>query len=92
MTKLIRTKIGKFSLENAYREKEISDDSVLLSVEKIFDYPALDVTDEECFKMKNGIKLNKEIPEGYYSIYNSGEYKGIGISADGILKRFRYFN
>ncbi len=92
MTKLIRTKIGKFSLENAYREKEISDDSVLLSVEKIFDYPALDVTDEEYFKMKNGIKLNKEIPEGYYSIYNNGEYKGIGISADGILKRFRYFN
>ena len=92
MTKLIRTKIGKFSLENAYREKEISDDSVLLSVEKIFDYPALDVTDEECFKMKNGIKLNKEIPVGYYSIYNNGEYKGIGISADGILKRFRYFN
>ena len=42
--------------------------------------------------MKNGIKLNKEIPVGYYSIYNNGEYKGIGISADGILKRFRYFN
>ena len=92
MTKLIRTKIGKFSLENAYREKEISDESVLLSVENVFDYPAVNITDDEYFKMKNGIKLTKEISNGYYSIYNNGEYKGIGISDDGILKRFRYFN
>ena len=92
MTKLIRTKIGKFSLENAYREKEISDESVLLGVENIFDYPAVSITDEEYFKMKNGIKLTKELSDGYYSIYNNGGYKGIGISDDGILKRFRYFN
>ena len=92
MTKLIRTKIGKFSLENAYKEKEISDESVLLSVENIFDYPAVNITDDEYFKMKNGIKLTKEIINGYYSIYNNGEYKGIGISDGGILKRFRYFN
>ena len=92
MTKLIRTKIGKFSLENAYREKEIEDETVLIKPEEIFDFPTFDITDEEYFKMKNGIKLNKEISDGYYNIYNNGEYKGIGISENGILKRFRYFN
>ena len=92
MTKLIRTKIGKFSLENAYTEKEISDKTVIVSVKDIFDYSVLDITDDEYFKMRNGIKLNKGVADGYYSIYNNGEYKGIGISDGGILKRFRYFN
>ncbi|MCP1225282.1 tRNA pseudouridine(55) synthase TruB [Sebaldella sp. S0638] len=92
MTKLIRTKIGKFSLENAYREKEIENESVVMKAEDIFDFPVLHISDEEYFKMKNGIKLNKDITDGHYSIYNNGEYKGIGISEGGILKRFRYFN
>jgi tRNA pseudouridine55 synthase len=91
MTKLIRTKIGKFSLEKAYREKDISDESVIVKPEEIFDFPMLNISDDEYFKMKNGIKLEKDIADGYYSIYQNNIYKGIGICENGILKRFRYF-
>lgn len=92
MTKLIRTKIGKFSLENAFKEKDINDETVIIKTEDILDFPKFDITDEEYFKMKNGIKLNKDISDGYYNIYNNGVYKGLGISEEGELKRFRYFN
>lgn len=91
MTKLIRTRIGKFHIENSKKTDDITDGSVILNVEKIFDFPKIELNDEEYFKIKNGVKIIKELPDSYYSIFYNKAYSGIGITEGNILRRFRYF-
>ncbi|MBR1414080.1 MAG: tRNA pseudouridine(55) synthase TruB [Bacilli bacterium] len=58
MTKLIRTKQGKFNIENSYSLNDIENNNYeLLSLSDIFDYPIIDMDDEMYFKVKNGRKV-----------------------------------
>lgn len=91
MTKLIRTRIGKFHVENSKKTDDITDESDILRVEDIFDFPKIEINDEEYFKIKNGVKVTKELPDSYYSIFYNNSYSGIGIVEENILRRFRYF-
>ena len=91
MTKLVRTKIGKFDVEESKRIDDIVDDSVSINVKDIFDFDRIDLDENEYFKMKNGVKIEKAGKDAHYSIYFNGEYQGIGIIEDNVLRRFRYF-
>ena len=91
MTKLVRTKIGKFDVKDSKKIDDIADDSVSINVQDIFDFDRIDLDENEYFKMKNGVKIGRTGKDGYYSVYFEGEYCGIGIIEDNVLRRFRYF-
>ena len=91
MTKLVRTKIGKFDVKDSKKIDDIADDSVSINVQDIFDFDRIDLDENEYFKMKNGVKIGRAGKDEYYSVYFNGEYCGIGIIEDNVLRRFRYF-
>ena len=91
MTKLVRTKIGKFDVKEAKKIDDLVDDRVSINVQDIFDFDRIDLDENEYFKMKNGVKMEKTGENAYYSVYFDDEYCGIGIIEDNVLRRFRYF-
>ena len=59
MTKLIRTKIDKFSLDNSYSLKDIENNNYkLISIEESLDYPKVIVNKEVEEKISHGVKLD----------------------------------
>lgn len=65
MTNLIRTKSGKFNIDNSYKIEEIKNNTYeLISIEEIFkEYPKINVNEKEYKHISNGNKLD--------NIYNS---------------------
>lgn len=58
MSKLERTKQGKFSIEDSYTIEEVKENKYkLLTVKDLFDYPIYKLNEEEYFKVKNGNKI-----------------------------------
>ena len=59
MTKLIRTKIDKYSLENAFLfeeiEKKETKEELLMDIQNIFDYERIVVSNDELLKLSNGM-------------------------------------
>ncbi len=59
MSKLMRTRQGKFTIQNASTIQEIKNGNYeVLEVQKIFDYPIYSLNENEYFKVKNGADLN----------------------------------
>ena len=55
MTKLIRTKLDKFTIEESYTLEDIQNDSYkILSLEDLIDLDTINVNEEMLFKIKNG--------------------------------------
>ena len=61
MTKLIRTKIDKFSLKDAYLfeeiEKKETKEELLMNIQNIFDYECIVVSNDELLKLSNGMTV-----------------------------------
>lgn len=74
MTSLTRTKIGSFSLEQAYSLKELEGTYQMLSLEEVLkDYPKVVVDEELEQKIKNGSILENcysKIPFAFYNKQN----------------------
>lgn len=91
MTKLIREKIGKFSLDM---------ENVKIPVSDIFDYSKIEVEDSIYKDLKNGMtkimKLNSSLNNKYLYVYNNSKFVGIveilkNIGYNYYIKRNRYF-
>lgn len=55
MTKLIRTKLDKFTIEESYTLEDIQNDKYkLLSLEDLIDLDTININEEMLFKIKNG--------------------------------------
>lgn len=55
MTKLIRTKLDKFTIEESYTLEDIQNDNYkILSLEDLIDLDTINVNEEMLFKIKNG--------------------------------------
>lgn len=55
MTKLIRTKLDKFTIEESYTLEDIQNDNYkLLSLEDLIDLDTININEEMLFKIKNG--------------------------------------
>lgn len=55
MTKLIRTKLGKFTIEESYTLEDIQNDNYkLLSLEDLINLDTININEEMLFKIKNG--------------------------------------
>ena len=73
MTKLIRTKIDNFSLDNSYTLEDIEKGNYkLISIEEVLDYPKIEIDDNLYKKISNGVVLDNKynIKNKVLFIYN----------------------
>ena len=87
MTKLTRTKQGKFTLEESYTIDDVRNNNYkLLTIEDCLDTEIVNLTDEELIKITNGNPYKKEYTKDYilfkyrgkeYALYkyDSNQYK-----------------
>ena len=75
MTKLIRTKIDKFSLENTFLFEEIekldNKEELIIDIESLFDYEHITLSKNELLKLSNGMTTILELSK--YGISNAGD-------------------
>lgn len=75
MTKLIRTKIDKFSLENTFLFEEIekldNKEELIIDIESLFDYEQITLSKNELLKLSNGMTTILELSK--YGISNAGD-------------------
>lgn len=58
MTSLIRTKQGKFNIQDTFTVEDIRDGNFkMLKLEEVMDVEVVDMDDDEYFKVKNGAKM-----------------------------------
>ncbi len=77
MQSLIRTKQGKFNIENSYTLDQIeNNDYKFLDIEDALGYEIIDGTNDKK-KYLNGNKVKKNLNDGYYFIKIDGEIKSI---------------
>ena len=94
MTKLIRTKIDNFSLDNSYTLEDIEKGNYkLISIEEVLDYPKIEIDDDLYKKISNGVVLDNtyNIKDKVLFIYNSN-VKAIYYNDNNKLKVYRVFN
>ena len=79
MQRIIRTRCGKFELNNAYTFKDIEDGNfTLINPDVLFDEPRFDLEERQFKKVQNG--GNIQIPEGQFKIYYNNQFLGLGQS------------
>ena len=75
MTKLIRTRIDKHSLENAFLFEEIekteNKEELVIDIESLFDYEHITLSKNELLKLSNGMTTILELSK--YGISNVGD-------------------
>ena len=75
MTKLIRTRIDKHSLENAFLFEEIekteNKEELIIDIESLFDYEHITLSKNELLKLSNGMTTILELSK--YGISNVGD-------------------
>ena len=98
MSGLNRTRVGDFRIEQAVRISDVVDgDGVansdiiknhFISIESFFEeYKLLNFNDLKLFKFLNGVKVNVNLEDGIYRIYNKDVFIGIGIVKNNRIKR-----
>ena len=94
MTKLIRTKLGKFNIENSYTLDDIRNNNYkLYSIDEALDYPVIEIEDDLYKKISNGVKIDNK-----YKIKDKVIFKyknkllGIYERDKDILKTWKNFN
>ena len=75
MSSLVRTKQGKFTIEDAYSIDEVKKGLYkLLKAKDVLEYPVYDLSDIEYNKVKNGNKISIKIESNYVILlYNNEE-------------------
>lgn len=77
MTSLVRTKQGKFSIEDTCNVDDIKNDNYkMLTIEDVMDVEVVDASEEVYFKVNNGVKM----PSIYNKEFVLFKYKGKEIS------------
>lgn len=77
MTSLVRTKQGRFNIEDTYTVDDVRNGNYkLLKIEDIMDAHIADMNESEYFKVKNGVKM----PSIYKSEFVLFKYEGKEIS------------
>ena len=78
MTDLIRTKQGKFSINESYTLKDIENNNYKsLDIEDVLDLKALDITDDNIKLVMNGNKLNLDLENGDYLVKVNNQVEAI---------------
>ena len=83
---LCRTASGIFTEETSVRLVDLTPENwreFLIPTESVLPFPALDEVDERYFA---GVRLPADAADGRYKIYRKGEFYGVGIVEDGVLR------
>ena len=97
MKELNRIRVGEFKIEQAvkisdivkdgYIDKNIIEKSII-SLEDFFkDKSGVCLNDSNLFKFLNGVKVDVNLDDGIYKVYNKDIFIGIGIVQCGRIKR-----
>ena len=91
MTRLIRTRQGKFRIEDSYTLEDIKNNNFkILGIDDLFDYPVIDIDDSLFKKIDNGVRIENtfNIEDKVMFRYN-GEIICIYKSSDDYLKMYK---
>ena len=91
MTRLIRTRQGKFRIEDSCTLEDIKNNNFkILGVNDLFDYPVIDIDDSLFKKIDNGVRIENtfNIEDKVMFRYN-GEIICIYKSDDDYLKMYK---
>lgn len=96
MKELNRTKVGRFSIEEAITLEKLKEnqDSIkflkehIITVQELFKkYEKIELNEQKLKKFLNGVKIYTQKQDGLYNIYNKDTYIGLAIVKDCLLKR-----
>lgn len=96
MSKLVRTRVNNFKLENAItlEELEIQKSNLnffeknIIKMEDLFhDFSKITLNERKKDLFLNGVMLSFELEDGIYNIYCDNKYLGTGIVKQKLLKR-----
>ena len=95
MTKLIRSKSGKFDMADAVTLEDIENSSniedLLVDVDSVFDYDSIKLDNENTLKLKNGMTIYSDLLDNYYFVYNDSNLIGVGEVISNKLKLKTHF-
>ena len=94
MTKLTRTKLGKFTLENSNTLEDIKNNNYkLYSIDNALDYPIVEIDNDLYKKISNGVKIKNtyNIEDKVIFKYNN-TILGIYQKDEDMLKTWKNFN
>lgn len=89
MVKLVRKRSGFFKIEDSYMLEEIEKNpqKCLLPVNEVLpNLEILSLTDEQFFKLKNGVSINIDLPNNDYLVKYIDTFLGLGVIENKILK------
>lgn len=89
MTELRRIQVGDFTIDQAVKVGDVKEEDII-TLEELVDKEVV-IKRDQIFKLKNGVALYANEPDGIYKIYYDNYVKkkfiGIGILKDKYLKR-----
>lgn len=87
MKNLCRTRVNEFDIEDSCKIEQIAEEKII-SIEKACTFkPKIELDDKTKEKFLNGVKLNFNMENGVYRIYNKEIFLGLGVINNNILKR-----
>ena len=93
MKELQRTKAGDFCIEDCVSVKDLKENyeailNKIISFEKFFsNTEKINLNNSKLNLFLNGVKLDVDLIDGIYSIYNNSSFVGIGVVVNKKLKR-----
>jgi len=96
MKELKRLKVGDFTIEQSIELAELESnkentewlESKMITIEELFqESPKLQLDENRLQHFLNGVKITQKVEEGVYRVYSNGEFIGIGVVRDALLKR-----
>ena len=82
-----RTKCGVFDIKDTFSLKDVEDGRFdYVSLDKLFDYDILRITNEEKERVLQGVKISRKEVDGNYKIFAQNEFFGIGYVTNGQLR------
>lgn len=96
MKSLIRTRVGDFYIENAITLEQLEQQDAkdaLVSLNELFCvYEPIELTNLQENKVRNGVRINMDVPDGTYRVLSSdGDLLCISQAESGVLKMQKAF-
>ena len=89
MSALRRTKSGIFTVENAVKLEDLTEENIqemLLATDMVLPFPVLELTAPNKNKIFDGMSIATDYPEGEYKFYRDGNFYGIAEVKRGYAK------
>ncbi len=94
MTKLVRIKSGKFTLENAFKLDDVLSENIeekVIKIPHVFDFKEVNLDDVKATKLKNGMTISYVANETFVFVVNNQQLIGVGEIINNKLKLKTHF-